>query len=701
MFESLLVLIPLALIAATVFLVVLPSIRRIGPTEVGLVTKRFSISKMGGDNPIAFNGEAGYQADLLMPGLRWKLNLLYAVEKHPWVQVPAGEIGVVIAQIGAQLPAGAKSARYQESYGHFTDLATFVKDGGEKGVQRPVLPPGSLLPIHPVAFLVITKGQVYGVPISEDLVVKASREGGLTFKDFALDREEQLEVVRIEPRPDDYGKMVDTIGIVTTFEGLSLKDGDIASRLGGYTDIETLENSNESDMKLIESILASRNHIHASYQDFQKFLDEGGRIGLQHDPILYGAYTLNPFLVSVEIVPMLVVQQGEVAVIKGYVGLPTQDTSGADFKFGSLVKPGHRGIWEEPLRTGKYPLNPRIYQAEIVPTSILTLNWANAVSHAHDLDRNLCQIVAKSCEGFVFKIDLQVQIHVPDTKGPKVISTVGTMQNLVNEVLQAAVGNHFRDTLQAMAAVEFIQKRQVVQVKALEHITEQLKLYKVETLGVYIQDVELPVELVKVLSEREIAKQQASTFSQQRSAQAERVTLEQTKGTADMQTELARSQVTVEIERQKADAKKAAAEGDAAAIERLGSAKSRARQAEAEGEASYLQKTGDAKGAEVRSVGLAQAEAFAKQQEAIGPQATALLNLAKALSEVARNLDVPIVPTTLISSNGSSGTLDGALASLMGFLNRGAVGPEEAAVPVAPKRPKRSQPGKAAAKESE
>ena len=35
-------------------------------------------------------------------------------------------------------------------------------------------------------------------------------------------------------------------------------------------------------------------------------------------------------------------------------GLPTEDTSGEEFKFGSIVKPGHQGIWSEPLRTGKY-----------------------------------------------------------------------------------------------------------------------------------------------------------------------------------------------------------------------------------------------------------------------------------------------------------------------------------------------------------
>ena len=49
-----------------------------------------------------------------------------------------------------------------------------------------------------------------------------------------------------------------------------------------------------------------------------------------------------------------------------------------------------------------------------------------------------------------------------DKLAPKVISMVGTMQNLVNEVLQAVVGNYFRDTLQGMAAVQFIENRAAV-----------------------------------------------------------------------------------------------------------------------------------------------------------------------------------------------------------------------------------------------
>jgi hypothetical protein len=49
------------------------------------------------------------------------------------------------------------------------------------------------------------------------------------------------------------------------------------------------------------------------------------------------AYALNPYLVRVETVPMLVVKQGEVAVIKAAVGLPPEGVSGDEFKFGSIV----------------------------------------------------------------------------------------------------------------------------------------------------------------------------------------------------------------------------------------------------------------------------------------------------------------------------------------------------------------------------
>ena len=374
--------------------------------------------------------------------------------------------------------------------------------------------------------------------------------------------------------------------------------------------------------------------------------------------MLYVAYNLNPFLLRVEEVPMLVVEQGQVAVIKAYVGLPTQDTSGSEFKFGSLVRPGHRGIWQEPLRTGKYPINPRCYQAVIVPTFIITLNWADVVSQAHNLDAQLKQIEAKSSEGFHFAIDLQVQIHIPDTQAPYVISMVGSVANLVNEVLQAAVGNHFRNKLQSMPAVSFIATREGVQQGAFEYVKAELAKYRVETRGVYIQAVVLPEQLVEVLTEREIANQQVATYKMQKAAQDQRTETEKAKGTADMQADLAKSQVGVDIQNNRTAARKM----------------------EAQGEATFIEETGSAQGAQVRSVGLARAEAYERQVAALGPTATALVNAIDALSKS----NEPFVPNTLVMGGGDGGgTLGGVLALLMRQIDAGL-----AQKPLPPKAPK-------------
>ena len=274
-----------------------------------------------------------------MAGRRWKAWLLYEVQKFPWVQVPAGEIGVVIAQVGSPLPIGAKSAVYKKSFGNFSDLRSFVTSGGQKGVQRPVFPPGTLAPIHPVGFMVITKSQVYGLPVSPELRA-TRRKARQTFARgvWPAPGATRTGAHRAAGLGKD-GAMLDMVGIVTTFEGDPLPSGDIASRLGGFADVDKMEKATATDGDIIDVLLGNKNNLHNNYQDYQAFLDNGGRIGLQHDPLLYGAYALNPFLVAVELVWMLVVQQGQVAVIKAYVGLSTQDTSGVGFQIRNAGAP--------------------------------------------------------------------------------------------------------------------------------------------------------------------------------------------------------------------------------------------------------------------------------------------------------------------------------------------------------------------------
>ncbi|MDP1794622.1 MAG: SPFH domain-containing protein, partial [Acidimicrobiales bacterium] len=620
---------------AIAVLVLVTSFRSIGPSEIGLVTKRVG-RKLKADQIVALNGEAGFQADLLMPGLRFKLWPIFGVKRHDWVQVAPDHIGLVIAQVGAPLPTGAKSGYYKASFGNFADIRTFLADGGQRGVQRPVLPPGTTAPIHPVGFIVVTSDQVFGEVISDS-----------ASKAIDLIDPSGLQVVRITPQGDK-----DIVGVVNALEGPPAFG--IASRIGGFDDVAAMEKSGKGSAGgIIQAVLRTKNDLHDNYQDYQAFLEAGGCIGLQHDPLLYGSYLLNPLLVQVELRDMLVVRQGEVAVMKSYVGLPTEDTSGEEFKFGSIVAPGHQGIWSEPLRTGKYTLNPRIYEAEIVPTSILTLNWSAATSEAHSLDERLDRIEAKSKEAFTFSIDLQVQIHVPDTRAPKVISMVGTMQNLVNEVLHSAVGNYFRNKLQTLGATEFIEKRDEVQHAAEGYIRQYLARYEVETRGVYIQDVAFPPDLVEVLTSREIAAQEKATFAQQRVAQEARVSLEQQKGVADMQGRLAQANVSIDIERANAQAARARAQGEADVITTTGRA-----------EATRKQAIGQAEAVAEQALGLARAKGFSAQRRAIGSAETAMV---AALREVSAG-GVKIVPDIQVGDD-SGGVIGGLGALLMRSLS--------------------------------
>ncbi len=248
---------------------------------------------------------------------------------------------------------------------------------------------------------------------------------------------------------------------------------------------------------------------------------------------------------------------------------------------------------------------------------------------------------------------------MPDTKAPRVISSVGTMANLVNEVLQAAVGNHFRDKLQSMPAVTFIETRQAVQQEAFAHISQQLGEYQVETKGVYIQDVVLPASLgggadpdgksptrrSRRSRSSEPRRSRESPWSRPRERPICRASSRSRRSTSTSRTNNANARI-----------------------------------AKADGEATYIRETGKAKGAEVEAVGLARAKAFQAQVQALGQNPTALVNAVTVLAE--RN--AKFVPEILVmGGNGGTGSIDGVAASLMKFLG-GMGGGSAVPVPEAP-----------------
>ena len=103
------------------------------------------------------------------------------------------------------------------------------------------------------------------------------------------------------------------VGIVTTLDGEPLEPGQIAGK----------------------NVTGNNN-----YQDFDKFLEEGGNRGLQQQVILAGSYNLNPWAVQIEETLMTEIAIGHVGVVISYVGEDGVDVSGDTFKHGNLVATG-------------------------------------------------------------------------------------------------------------------------------------------------------------------------------------------------------------------------------------------------------------------------------------------------------------------------------------------------------------------------
>ena len=64
---------------------------------------------------------------------------------------------------------------------------------------------------------------------------------------------------------------------------------------------------------------------------------------------------------------------GHVGVVISYVGEEEKIWAAVNLKHGNIVERGYKGVWAEPLESGKYPVNPYIMKVELVPTTNLVL----------------------------------------------------------------------------------------------------------------------------------------------------------------------------------------------------------------------------------------------------------------------------------------------------------------------------------------
>jgi uncharacterized membrane protein YqiK len=542
----------------------------ISERQVGIVVKKFAGRSLPPGKLIALAGEAGYQAETLAPG--WHFGYWpwqYMVMKAPVIVVPQGEIALVVANDGAAIPPERILGKVVAS-DNYQDARKFLLNGGEKGRQLGLLTAGTYR-LNTALFTVITAA--------------TAEKHGMAAR--------QLHVYRVES---------DRVGIVTTLDGVPIDEGEIAGALVGG---------------------------HDNFQNAQTFLDSSGRRGLQEQVLLSGAWNLNPWFVQVEQVPMTEIPIGYVGVVISYVGKPHEDVSGLEFKHGDLVKTGHKGVWVIPLYPGKHPINIRIMKTELVPTTNIVLNWANR-TEAHNYDAKLSSITVRSKDGFAFNLDVAQIIHVGALDAPKVISRVGSMQNLVDHVLQPIVGNYFRNSAQSYTVLDFLSARSERQTEAAGHIRTALGLYDVQAIDTLIGDINPPLDLMQTLTDRKIAEEQRKTFEVQQAAQTQRQQLVRETSKADIQQDVVRAEQSVNIADLQSQAVIKRATGEAEAIR--------------------LRALGEAEG--VRALGAAKADAYHAGVQAIGGQGYTAIQLMQIIGDQ----KVRIIPDITVSGQGAGGS---------------------------------------------
>ncbi len=614
-----------------------------------------------GESFIKNGGQKGPQIEIIPPG-NYRINpYLFKVTKSTATKISEGEIGLVESADGLAIPAGRIFATVVPGHNSFQDGEAFIGNGGQKGPQTEILPPG-VYRIHPNLFkitkaeaVVIAKGQVGmvtaqdGAPIpmgrllAQSVTGHSNYENGETFLENGGQKGPQIDVllpgtyrinlnlfqVQIAPAVIIEANKV---GLVAALDGIPLPEREyVACPVTGHND----------------------------YQDGSSFLTKRGQRGPQLDVLRPGTYYINPFMFSVEIDDVAVIERGQVGVVVSNVGEdPTDEMKkrlgstqiGASEEEGKekyVVPKGFRGIQEEVAGPGRYYLNRRAFMVYVIDTTNITIDWDDQAETRFD------QLTVISKDGFPIQVSVKVVIRVRPDQAPYMVAKVGSIDNLIQHVIHPMIDSSFRNQASTASAMNFLQSRSEEQAKAETRARADLERYHVECVSVLICQIRLPEDLMQTQTKRIIAEQQQEMYKMEQKSQAERTEMEKMRATADQQPTLVASEIAVKVATQKKTEMITLAEGTA-----------EAKALEGVGEGKRLKAIGDGEASKIAAIGEATAQAYNKQQQAIGEEAIKQIKIVELISAAIENGSIKIVPDVLVTGGGS------ATDGLMGMLTK-------------------------------
>jgi uncharacterized membrane protein YqiK len=650
-------------VALIVLITLWKSIVLVRGTEIAVVERRYFGRKMPQGRVIAQANEIGVQARTLAPGLHFLIPYVYRAMKYPFTVIAESEVGIVESIDGDPIPPGKIFAKVVEGHNAFQDGELFLKNGGQKGPQIAILPPGTYR-INPILFNVrkgpltfIDKGKIGivtsmdGEPIPPGRLLAKKIEGHANFEDAQafLDNHgqkgPQIEILL----PGTYRVNTDlfhvevqdasiipanNVGLITALDGEPLPEAEyVAKSVSGHND----------------------------YQNASKFLSAGGQRGPQFDVLRPGTYYINPLMFKVELDSDAVVERGQVAVVVSNVGVePPQIRSMIEElakKQGAVpgtelyreiekrydtgieryvVPKGYRGIQQEVAGPGIYYLNRRAYIVYVVDTTNITIDWDDSKETRFD------PLKVISRDGFSISVSVKVVIRVRPDQAPYMVAKIGSIENLILHVIHPMIDSSFRNQASSTSAMNFMQDRQEEQRKAEERAKAELEKYHVECVSVLICQINLPQDLMDTQTKKIIAQQQQAMYQDMQKAEQTRIATEKTRSEADQQKNLVEAEIGVKIAEQNKQKAIRFAEGESESI-RL----------RAEGEARGIRAKGDAEGARILAMGESTAKAYELQNKAVGQQGVTAIEIAKQIATG----NVKVTPDFLVQGDGNIGGL--------------------------------------------
>ena len=425
--------------------------------------------------------------------------------------------------------------------------------------------------------------------------------------------------------------------------------------------------------------------------DAQYFLTHAGQRGPQTTILTPGIYRLNTYLWDVTIKDATDVVEGSVGVVKSNVidsvhfgNLNAEKPSSCEQKTVStnasgeavaaiepksdegrlaaiLVPVGCIGVWEKALQPGRYYVSEAAYKVTMMSTRVQTWEFKGGYKKRYidlSLDQagNLTQTprsedikkpdnaadpaVTPFVEGWLVPLELRVLAQVTPDNAPFVVSSVGTLKDIEDNIMVPTIRSIVRNVVGA-------QGRHVLDLAdnraELEHAVEDAIRPEGLRAGIVIKEVKfgdpaLPPELLISRLRQQLADQLQVTYQQEQKAQTQRIETEKARATAEQQHQLVEALIGVQVAEQNKNAAKLRGEGQKLELE------------------------------EVAQGQRAQADVLGQDRVLTITLTQLLLKTIQEKPEVV-SLIGKLVPQTVVSTGGQSAGLDSAAAIIGALLN--------------------------------